>query len=101
MSVLSSETAFQSLKTERCHGVNFVLTTDDKMCPDSNVHGAKMGPNWGRQDLGGSHVGPMNFATWVVAFNQYDNVEDLATQRIIQAQCQHIIDLTTEADKWC
>ena len=31
--------------------------------PDSKVHGANMGPIWGRQDLGGPHVGPMNFAT--------------------------------------
>ena len=25
-----------------------------------------MGPIWGRQDPGGPHVGPMNFAIWVV-----------------------------------
>ena len=30
--------------------------------PESNVHGAKMGPIWGRQDPGGPHVGPMNIA---------------------------------------
>ena len=29
---------------------------------------AKMGPTWGRQDPGGPHVGPMNFANWVVYF---------------------------------
>ena len=28
----------------------------------AKVHGANMGPIWGRQDLGGPHVGPMNFA---------------------------------------
>ena len=33
--------------------------------PDSKVHGANMGPIWGRQDPGGTHVGPMNFAIWV------------------------------------
>ena len=33
--------------------------------PDSKVHGANMGPIWGRQDPGGPHVGPMNFALWV------------------------------------
>ena len=33
--------------------------------PDSNVYGAIMGPIWGRQDPGGLHVGPMNFAIWV------------------------------------
>ena len=34
-------------------------------CPDSKVHGANMGPIWGRQDPGGPHVGPVNFAIWV------------------------------------
>ena len=34
--------------------------------PDSKVHGANMGPIWGRQNPGESHVGPMNFAIWVV-----------------------------------
>ena len=33
--------------------------------PDSKFHGANMGPIWGRQDPGGPHVGPMNFAIWV------------------------------------
>ena len=31
---------------------------------DSKFHGANMGPIWGRQDPGGAHVGPMNFAIW-------------------------------------
>ena len=31
---------------------------------DSKVHGANMGPILGRQDPGGPHVGPMNFAIW-------------------------------------
>ena len=30
--------------------------------PDSKVHGANMEPIWGRQDPGGPHVGPMDFA---------------------------------------
>ena len=34
--------------------------------PDCKVHGANMGPIWGRQDPGGSHVGPMNLAIWGV-----------------------------------
>ena len=34
--------------------------------PDSKVHGANMGPIWGRQDPGGPHVGPTNFAIWDV-----------------------------------
>ena len=32
--------------------------------PDSKVHGANVGPTWGRQDPDGPHVGPMNFAIW-------------------------------------
>ena len=32
--------------------------------PDSIVHGANMGPIWGRQDPGGPQ--PMNFAIWGV-----------------------------------
>ena len=34
--------------------------------PDSKVHGANMEPIWGRQNPGGPHVGPMNFAVWEV-----------------------------------
>ena len=30
--------------------------------PDSKLHGANMGPTWGRQVPGGPHVGPMNLA---------------------------------------
>ena len=37
--------------------------------PDSKVHGANMGPIWGRQDPGGPHVGPMNFAIWAIDGN--------------------------------
>ena len=33
--------------------------------PDSKANGANMGPVWGRQNPGGPHVGPMNFAIWV------------------------------------
>ena len=32
--------------------------------PDSKVHGANMGPIWGRHDPGGPHVGPTNYAIW-------------------------------------
>ena len=36
--------------------------------PDSKVHGANMGPIWGRQDSGGPHVGPMKLAIWGAAW---------------------------------
>ena len=35
-----------------------------KGIPESKVHGANMGPIWGRQDPGGPHFAPMNFAVW-------------------------------------
>ena len=36
-----------------------------------------MGPIWGRQDPGGPHVGPMNFAIWDHAqiLNPYTNIK--------------------------
>ena len=44
--------------------------------PDSKVHGANMGPIWGRQDPGGPHVGPMNLAIWVLQWmKSYLNLE--------------------------
>ena len=33
---------------------------------DSKVHGANMGPTWVLSAPGGSHVGPMNLAIWVI-----------------------------------
>ena len=33
--------------------------------PQRKVHGANMGPIWGRQDPGGPHVGPMNIVILV------------------------------------
>ena len=46
--------------------------------PDSKVHGANMGPTWGRQDPGGPHVDHMNFAIWValnISSNDIDCVK--------------------------
>ena len=49
---------------------NYLLATfknnvaDVNGLPDSKVHGANMGPIWGRKDPGGPHVGPMKFAIW-------------------------------------
>ena len=33
--------------------------------PDNKIHGANLGPTWGRKDPGGPHVGLMNLAIWV------------------------------------
>ena len=51
---------------QRCYrkpGV--ILTKIHDIIPDSKVHGANMRPIWGRQDPGGPHVDPMNFAICV------------------------------------
>ena len=45
--------------------------------PDSNIHGAKMGPIWGRQDPGGPHVGLMSFAIWDTLFDYGSDKEPL------------------------
>ena len=41
--------------------------------PDNKVHGANTGPIWGRQDPGGPHVGPMNFAIWYGILSEQSN----------------------------
>ena len=67
----SATTARESI-TAGCQCV-YTWTLDMPWCiftrlfnPDSKVHGANMGPIWGRQDPGGPHVGPMNLALWEV-----------------------------------
>ena len=41
---------------------DFIISPPNWNIPDSKVHGANMGPIWGRQDPGGPHVSPMDFA---------------------------------------
>ena len=43
---------------------NVILCRIVRKFPDNKVHGASMGPIRGRQDPGGPHVGPINFAIW-------------------------------------
>ena len=43
----------------------YLYTIAHNIYPDSKIHGANMGPIWGRQDPGGPHAGPMNPAIWV------------------------------------
>ena len=45
--------------------ITIIFWTNPLNHPNSNVHGANMGPIWGRQNPDGPHVGPMNFAIWV------------------------------------
>ena len=42
---------------------------------DSKIHGANVGPTWGRQDPGGPHIGHMNFAIWeAIIWTSYDSI---------------------------
>ena len=54
-----------------------------KMNPDSKVHGANTGPIWGRQDPGGPHVGPMNFAIWDIGIYASSSLNELNCFKII------------------
>ena len=61
MTVHVSETADQmAVSPRRTVMLKFHAIYD---VPDSKVHGAIMGPIWGR------HVGPMNFAIWDVCLD--------------------------------
>ena len=56
-----------TMPSYECHGVSdhWHCRKRTPFCvepPDSKVHGANMGPTWGRQDPGGPHVGPMSLA---------------------------------------
>ena len=51
--------------------------------PDSKVHGANMGPNWGRHDLRGPHVGPMKFAIWVITLVHVKFIGSIWLQLVI------------------
>ena len=53
--------------------------------PDSKVLIANMGPIWGRQDPGGPHVGPINFAIWEFFVNSC-----VPFSRILQVYCIEI-----------
>ena len=57
--------------THGCHWmfhmeVFSIIYPDVMPFPDSKVHGANMGPIWGKQGPDGPYVGPMNFAIWDV-----------------------------------
>ena len=48
-------------------------TKQKNSIPDSKIHGANMGPIWGRQDPGGPHFGPMKFAI-LVWFSEVEEI---------------------------
>ena len=69
---------------DRNNRVINILTTSKHMVtrhgnPDSKVHGANMGPIWGRQDPGGPHVGSTNLAIWEALVARLKKRRPLAT----------------------
>ena len=59
------ESLSEHVVTERANGcIGILVTHNTAGVPDSKLHGVNMRPIWGRQDPGGPHVGPMNFAIW-------------------------------------
>ena len=67
--------------------------------PDSKVNVVNMGPNWGRQDPGGPHVGPMNLTirayTGETAF-----LFSIIPQYIALTGMQWVVDREHFGDKW-
>ena len=73
------------------------ITSTKKDIPDSKVHVANMWPIWGRQDPGGPHVGPMNFAIW----DSMLTVPESEPVTKILTGCRPIPDLSrTSLVKW-
>ena len=64
--VVRSELQRQASASLRGNRVAWTMDWLQSLTPDNKVHGTNMGPTWGRQDPGGPHVGPMNFAIWDV-----------------------------------
>ena len=57
-----------------------------KQClPNTKVHGAIIGPIWGRQDPGGPHVGPMNLAIWAFIGTHFLYLGGEDGQRLVQS----------------
>ena len=76
------------------------MNTIFKEFPDSTIHGANMGPIWVRQDPGGTHVGPLNFAIWVGLEQNAISIQFyLGRQNIIEmsgrTQLAYILPVTT------
>ena len=63
------------------------LDKTQSTCVDGRVHGAGMGSIWGRQDPCGPHVGPMNFAIWIIIQISEMVVDVLATNRHQDTNC--------------
>ena len=68
-------------------------TRESTGIPDSKVHRANMGPIWGRQDPGGPHVGPMNFAIWHGIDPEIQNIpsEELIAGKLLTDHYESVV----------
>ena len=71
-------------KAKRAFGIG-------RISPEKKFLGTIMGPTWSRQDPGGPHVGPMNFAIWVLSvakqsFNHCDKSLSMGSEKVIWLQ---------------
>ena len=62
--------------------------------PESKVHGANMGPIWGRQDPGGLHLGSMNFAIWAGLKVLYTLIATHYSDAIVSAMTLQVISVS-------
>ena len=67
---------------------------------DSKVNGANMGPTWGRQDPGGPHVGPMNFAIWVSMSYDPGNIWNILASSLWCSHEMHVFICYDIVDVW-
>ena len=72
-------------------------TLTSEVAPESKVYGANMGPTWGRQDPGGSHVVPVKLAIWGTPSHSHTppcSPKDYeCSSHILLVQCQYIRSL--------
>ena len=68
--------------------------------PDSKVHGANMGPTWGRYDPGGPSVGPMNLAVWFLSVTLI-TISSLLLMRFSSFWVRHFYRNMTLWRFWC
>ena len=78
---------------------NFDVLSLFEASSDNKVHGANMGPIWGRQDPGVSHVVPVNFAIWVVS--SFYTIEVAVVIVPIWIRCEELkVNITRKCQLW-
>ena len=84
-----------SLLTTTSQATAATITTPNNTGPPREQgswgqHGAHLGPIWGREDPGGPHVGPMNFAIRAITA-----IDGVGTDGMLNYQCLAVLLLIT------